>query len=206
MPGYASWTTWTGKCSHAESPPGTRNCDEFCIEIRRESNPRGANLHLIRSSTLTTRPTVYKRLEPNVPITCDRVEDLMRWRFAPRGFDSLRISMQNSSAGGVAVASSPMPFSPGTILGHLESTALFEVYTKNFLEPCSSESCAHSQALHRPSIKGTKLLLTVIKAIIIIRLFTCLPVCLYTLCMYVSMSTSCCKCVDLQVTLHTWTL
>jgi len=46
--------------------------DEFCIEIRRESNPRGPNLHLIRSSTLTTRPTVYKRLEPNVPITCDR--------------------------------------------------------------------------------------------------------------------------------------
>ena len=26
-----------------------------------------------------------------------KVEDLMRWRFAPRGFDSLRISMQNSS-------------------------------------------------------------------------------------------------------------
>jgi len=25
-----------------------------------------------------------------------KVEDLMRWRFAPRGFDSLRISMQNS--------------------------------------------------------------------------------------------------------------
>ena len=26
-----------------------------------------------------------------------KVVDLMRWRFAPRGFDSLRISMQNSS-------------------------------------------------------------------------------------------------------------
>ena len=26
-----------------------------------------------------------------------QVEDLMRWRFGPRGFDSLRISMQNSS-------------------------------------------------------------------------------------------------------------
>jgi len=26
-----------------------------------------------------------------------KVEDLMRWRFPPRGFDSLRISMQNSS-------------------------------------------------------------------------------------------------------------
>jgi len=26
-----------------------------------------------------------------------KVEDLMRWRFAPRGFDSLRISMENSS-------------------------------------------------------------------------------------------------------------
>ena len=45
----------------------------FAFEIRRESNPRGANLsNLIRSSTFTTRPTVYIRLEPKVPITCDR--------------------------------------------------------------------------------------------------------------------------------------
>jgi len=44
----------------------------FAFEIRRESNPRGANLsNLIRSSTLTTRPTVYIRLVPKVPITCD---------------------------------------------------------------------------------------------------------------------------------------
>jgi len=28
-----------------------------------------------------------------------QVEDLMKWRFAPRGFDFLRISMQNSSKG-----------------------------------------------------------------------------------------------------------
>ena len=44
IPGYDSRTTWTGKCSHANSPPGTRNCDEFCIETQRESNPRGRKL------------------------------------------------------------------------------------------------------------------------------------------------------------------
>jgi len=55
----------------AQGAAGSSAGDEFCIEIRRESNPRGANLHLIRSSTLTTRPTVYKRLELNVLITCD---------------------------------------------------------------------------------------------------------------------------------------
>ena len=44
MPGYDSWTTLTGKCSHANSPPGTRNCNEFCIEIRKQSNPRGSKL------------------------------------------------------------------------------------------------------------------------------------------------------------------
>ena len=38
----------------------------FAFEIRRESNPRS---YLTRSSTLTTRPTVYIRLEPKVPIT-----------------------------------------------------------------------------------------------------------------------------------------
>ena len=31
----------------------------------------GANPHLIRSATLTIRPTEYIRLVPNVPITCD---------------------------------------------------------------------------------------------------------------------------------------
>jgi len=40
----------------------------FAFEIRRESNPRS---YLTRSSTLTTRPTVYIRLVPKVPITCD---------------------------------------------------------------------------------------------------------------------------------------
>jgi len=77
----------------ADSRPlsGDWICDEFCIEIRRESNPREANPHLLRSLTLTIRPTEYIRLVPKVPITCKR------WGFAPRGFDSLRISMQNSS-------------------------------------------------------------------------------------------------------------
>jgi len=39
----------------------------FAFEIRRESNPRS---YLTRSSTLTTRPTVYIQLVPKVPITC----------------------------------------------------------------------------------------------------------------------------------------
>ena len=50
MPGCDSWTTWTSKCSQANSPPGTRNCDEFCIEIRRESNPRGRKLRSLMVS------------------------------------------------------------------------------------------------------------------------------------------------------------
>ena len=60
------------------------------------------NPHLIRSATLTIRPTEYMRLVPNVPITCDRhvmgtfgtniiysvgrmvkVADRMRWGFVP---------------------------------------------------------------------------------------------------------------------------
>ena len=44
IPGYDSWTTWTGKCSHTNSPPGTRNCDEFCWDTEgfepTSSNPR----------------------------------------------------------------------------------------------------------------------------------------------------------------------
>ena len=51
----------------------------FAFEIRRESNPRGANLSdLIRSSTFTTRPTVYIRLEPNVPIVYTRLVEWWR--------------------------------------------------------------------------------------------------------------------------------
>jgi len=68
--------------------------DEFCIEIRRESNPCGGNLHLTRSSTLTTRPTVYIRLEPNVPITIS-----CPWRR-------------------VCVGAFPCPCSPGGIAWH----------------------------------------------------------------------------------------
>jgi hypothetical protein len=55
--------------------------DEFSIEIRRESNVMGT----FGSNRIYTVGRVVK------------VEDLMRWRFAPRGFDSLRMSMENSS-------------------------------------------------------------------------------------------------------------
>ena len=37
-------------------------CDEFCIEIRRDSNPRGSNPAFQRPLALITRPLVYIRL------------------------------------------------------------------------------------------------------------------------------------------------
>ena len=39
--------------------------DEFCIEIRRDSNPRGLILALEKPSVLTTRPLAYIRLVPH---------------------------------------------------------------------------------------------------------------------------------------------
>ena len=71
MPGYNSWTSWTGTYFHANSPPGTRNCDEFYIEIRRESNPRGRELQSLLVSDPNHSANRVIRLVPNVPITCD---------------------------------------------------------------------------------------------------------------------------------------
>jgi len=43
----------------------------FALRYGGNRTHAGANPCLIRSQTLTTRPTVYTRLVPNVPITCD---------------------------------------------------------------------------------------------------------------------------------------
>jgi len=42
----------------------------------------GVNPHLIRSATLTIRPTEYIRLVPNVPITCDGTTWTGKWSHA----------------------------------------------------------------------------------------------------------------------------
>jgi len=51
MPGFISWTTWTGKCSHANSPLGwnSRPPGGACAEFRRILRP---NTFLNRKSVL----------------------------------------------------------------------------------------------------------------------------------------------------------
>jgi len=87
--------------------------DEFCIEIWRESNPRGRKLWSLvvsdpnhsanRVYTIGTERSHHMWWDRSVPIVYTR---LAEWSgsettgdrsFLPRGFDSLRISMQNSS-------------------------------------------------------------------------------------------------------------
>jgi len=99
----------------ADSRPLSKDwiCDEFCIEIRRESNPRGCKFrsHTIsdlnhsanRVNTIGTECSHHLWWEHSVPIVYTRLAEWLRsetvWdrSLCPRGFDSLRISLQNSS-------------------------------------------------------------------------------------------------------------
>jgi len=87
--------------------------DEFCIEIQRESNPRGKKLrsHMVsdpnhsanRVYMIGTECFHHMWWEHSVPIIYTRLaewigsETIRDRSFLPRGFDSLCISMQNSS-------------------------------------------------------------------------------------------------------------
>ena len=86
---------------------------EFRIEIRRESNPRGSkppshtvcdlNHSANRVYTIGTKCPHHMWWGHSVPIAYTRLAEWLRsqtvwdWGLLPRGFDSLRISMQNSS-------------------------------------------------------------------------------------------------------------
>ena len=71
--------------------PGGYTLMIFAFEIRRESNPRGSKPHLIRSATLTIRPTEYIRylkcknhhkFSPLGDVSCESVntwEHLFLW-------------------------------------------------------------------------------------------------------------------------------